>query len=230
MRNYRPVVLGFLFAILALSAQAQIQPSDSIRVKEQLPSGLPGEGQPLPDRRVPPPPVRSAPPGPVVRRPAPVSQPQGTGTLREKLYLAGNMGLNLFGRVFFVEASPMVGYKITDKFSVGPGISYQYISTRNYSYSNYGVKGFARFLFIPSIFAHVEHEVLNVPYNLIPGTNGRLQVDKRVNVNSTFVGAGYRQQFSARAASDIMILFNLQQNELTPYSNPVLRVGFYFDL
>jgi hypothetical protein len=229
MRAFATILISVVLATAGFSAQAQTEP-DTIRVKEQLPTGLPGEGLPQENRRVPPPSPARTPTYPPPATPKPPAPTRETRTLKDNLYLGGNMGLNLFGRVFFVDVSPIVGYKITDKFSVGPGVVYQYISGRNVSYSNYGVKGFARFLFVPSIFAHAEHEVLNVPEHFNSSATGRLTVERRRNVSSTFVGGGYRQQVSSKFALDTMILFNLQNNDLTPYSNPVLRLGFYYDL
>lgn len=230
MRAFTKVLLSVLLLTASYSVQAQTTPADTIRVKEQLPTGLPGEDQQRENRRVPPPsPTRSTPPAsppPAVRKPVPSAEEQ---TIKDKLYLGGNAGLNFFGRTFFVDVSPIVGFKITEKFSVGPGVVYQYVSSRNLSYSNYGLKGFARFLFVPSLFAHVEHEILNVPV-LGYSPTGKLAVERRLHVSSTFVGAGYRQHVSERFALDTIVLFNLQPNELTPYSNPVLRIGFYFDL
>lgn len=229
-RQILTIMTGLLLISASLSAQAQ-QP-DTVRVKEQLPTGLPGEAAPQPNQqRVPPPaPTRTAPPG----NPAPTPTPERTGetrTLKERLYLAGNTGLNLFGRTFFVDLSPMVGYKLTEKLSFGPGVVYHYVSQRGLSYSNYGVKGFARFLIIPVLFAHVEHELLNVPYTYSQSLNGRLQVESRRNVNSTLAGLGYRQRISDRFAIDTTVLANLQPSDFfSLYSFPVIRFGFYFDL
>jgi hypothetical protein len=84
---------------------------------------------------------------------------------------------------------------------------------------------------IPVLFAHVEHELLNVPYTYSQTMNGRLQIESRRNVNSTLAGLGYRQRISDRAAMDTMVLANLQPSDFfTLYRFPVIRFGFYFDL
>jgi hypothetical protein len=230
MRLISTLLTGFLIMGASLSAQAQ-QP-DTIRVKEQLPTGLPGEGLPQQNQqRVPPPaPSRTAPPRTQAPAPAPGPTPETRG-LNDRLYIAGNTGLNLFGGTFFVDVSPMVGYKLSDKFSLGPGVVYHYVSQRGLNYSNYGVKGFARFLVLPVLFAHVEHELLNVPYTYSQSLNGRLQVESRRNVNSTLAGLGYRQRVSDRFAMDTMVLANLQPSDFfSLYRFPVIRFGFYFDL
>jgi hypothetical protein len=46
-----------------------------------------------------------------------------------------------------------------------------------------------------------------------------------VEVNSFFVGGGYRQPVSNRVAIDFLLLFNLNDSYNSPYSNPIFRLG-----
>jgi len=42
------------------------------------------------------------------------------------------------------------------------------------------------------------------------------------------VGGGYRQRLGERSSVTITALWNLNQTANTPYSNPVIRLGFNF--
>jgi hypothetical protein len=46
-----------------------------------------------------------------------------------------------------------------------------------------------------------------------------------IELNSIFVGGGYRQPVSNRVAIDLLILFNLNDSYNSPYSNPIFRLG-----
>ncbi len=143
-----------------------------------------------------------------------------------RLFYGGGFGLQ-FGTVTLIELSPLVGYKVTPKFGVGVSPTYKYYSYKNY-YSNssslktnvYGGSVFARYLIFSSVFAHAEYETLffNTKY---PGYPDELQ-----QFNSLLVGGGYRQMIGRNAAMNLMILWNLNDTYDSPYTNPVIRMGF----
>lgn len=145
---------------------------------------------------------------------------------RKKLFTGGNIGLQ-FGTVTFVEVSPLLGYRFTDKIQAGVGLTYQYYSYRDKNYkletSVYGGRVFGRYFFLKNVFAHAEYEVLNLQaYDLSP--------PQRVNVGSLLGGVGLIQRFSDRAGLIAMILWNFTPSAYTPYQNPIIRVGFVLGL
>ena len=92
----------------------------------------------------------------------------------DHLWYGGNIGIGFQSfnnsSSFFFGVFPMVGYKITQDFSVGPriGILYQYLrirglDTRIYNFHPIELSGgiFARYKFTNQIFAHTEFEVVN---------------------------------------------------------------------
>ncbi len=128
-----------------------------------------------------------------------------------------------------LEVSPLVGYRVTSDFHVGSRITYIY-SRINYggyigkqSFHDYGASLFARYRFLKMLFGHVEYEVLNIQYPYDFGTG--FQIKNKV-INSLFVGGGLYQQMGGRGFATIAILFNVLENEFSPYSNPIIRVGF----
>lgn len=139
----------------------------------------------------------------------------------DKFYTGGNFGLN-FGTVTAIDISPIIGYKITEKFSAGVGVIYMYYSDSRYNYSTnaYGGRLFARHLIIENLFAHAEYELINRDafdyYNRV----------FRVNVSGFLVGGGYTQRIAGNSYFNIMVLWNLNENKYSFYPNPIIRMGF----
>lgn len=144
-------------------------------------------------------------------------------SLSDHLVYGGNVQLG-FGNVTNIGIAPMVGYKVTDRFIPGIGLSYNYIKIRYRGYPTqsaniYGGSVFANYFVLDNIFAHAEYEVLNgewEPY---------YQPGQRFNLSSFLVGGGYRESFGG-LSSYVMVLYNVTQSSDSPYSNPlVIRVG-----
>ncbi len=143
---------------------------------------------------------------------------------RDKVYFGGTFGA-WFGTQSFVDLSPIVGYKVTDKFSVGAGIIYNYFS---YNYGNYKVRTsfyggrcFARYFILENIFAQVgwDHINRNDPYSY--STNDRIWVDNYL------VGGGVRYPIGDRMYCTAVGMWNLNYDPyLSPYPNPIIQIGF----
>ena len=118
------------------------------------------------------------------------------------------------------EISPLIGYKITPDVHVGSRITYIYSKYSGKSYNDFGGSIFGRYRFLKMLFAHVEYEVLSVEYLTYNYEN-----DRRT-INSLFVGGGLYQSMGGRGFATIAILYNLLETEYSPYSNPVIRIGF----
>ena len=91
--------------------------------------------------------------------------------------------------------------------------------------------------FLGNLFAHVEYEYqyYTRPYTYSPQATGDFILDpygnkyirgtEAVELNSFFVGGGYRQPLAGRVALDFLVLFNLNDTYNSPYSNPIFRLG-----
>ncbi len=146
-------------------------------------------------------------------------------SLWEKIYIGGNFGLQL-GTYTYIDISPLVGYRFTNRFSAGPGIAYRYLSIRNVgSNSIYGAKVFARYIVGKQFFIHTEYESLNT--QLYERFAGRDRI-VREWIPGFFVGGGISQPVGNRAAFMIYGLYNLlYDNVRSPYPSPwILSVGF----
>ncbi len=131
-----------------------------------------------------------------------------------RLWYGGGIGLNFGGggnsSQFNFSLSPMVGYKLTEKFSVGPRAELDYAHIRvgsgasreKYNLLNYAIGGFARYKVINPFFAHVEYQI-----------ESRAGVDSigetfRGSRDNFFVGGGYGSS-GGLIGYEISILWNV---------------------
>ncbi|MEI7595381.1 MAG: hypothetical protein WCK02_06505, partial [Bacteroidota bacterium] len=154
----------------------------------------------------------------------PNNLPDNKSSFKDRLYTGGNIGLQ-FGTVTFVDLSPQIGYKITERLSAGIGATYQYYRYKDATYdmsaSVYGGRIFSRFMITESFFAHGEYEILNLQrfdtYSYYDNS--------RINVESLLLGGGYREEIANNVYMNILLLYNFTESPFTPYSNPIIRAG-----
>ena len=140
-------------------------------------------------------------------------------SFQDRLYTGGNIAFNIANisgvPIYFFETAPFVGYKVTPQFSLGVGVKYIYIGSKqaNFTYSVYGGNIFSRYKFNESLYAHTEFELLRA-YNLDP--NSTSQGD-RANVPMFFAGAGYNYSIGGAVNLQIMLLYDFINNINSPY-------------
>ena len=142
----------------------------------------------------------------------------------KRVTIGGNFGLQ-FGSVTFVDISPTFGYRFTDRFTAGPGITYRYLKFRNFPGSSlYGGRIFARQRLGQQFFVQTEYESLNTEYR----TNNADRPISRTWVPGFFVGGGLFQPIGQRAAIIVSALYNLTYDATrSPYNSPWnFNVGF----
>ncbi len=158
----------------------------------------------------------------------------------DRLFFGGNFGL-MFGTITNIEISPLIGYYITPKLAAGTGIRFEYFKDKGYyapyETTIYGGNIFSRYTIISNlgegldiglnagIFGQVEYEALSLErgYFEPPYTE-----DGRFIVHSVLVGGGIIQSIGRRSAFLLSVLYNLNETSRSPYSNPIVRVGFTF--
>ena len=149
-----------------------------------------------------------------------------SGNFASKLWYGGGFTLgfsgNNFESVFQFGLSPIVGYKITENFSVGPQASLVYIyykaetgtidGVESTNLLNYGIGAFARYKIARTIFAHVEYgfdnEVSTLGYNSI---SRKWEVNRRLN-NNAYIRGGYNDG-NGVWGYEIYLLYNLIQDD-----------------
>lgn len=158
------------------------------------------------------------------------------------LGFASNGGLNQFN----VSAAPALGYRVTDKFAIGPGISYAYSSfslsnslssagytlnaqgDKSISSSSIGFKAFAQYIVYKEFFVHAEYEVTNAQLIDYDQTIGYFKYKR--TVTTPLAGIGYRSYLGEHAAADIVALYNFDSSIFSLYPGFVLRFSFLFDI
>lgn len=159
----------------------------------------------------------------------------------DKWSLGGNFSL-AFGSITHIMVSPVLLYQATPRLLVGPGFTYDFYKDNYlyfYQYSSYGPKAIASFTIfqnldekinfnIGNIIAYTEYEYLNIDRYGI-SSQGYLVNEGRTWISNWLVGGGIFQPIGERGGGiSLMILFDVTQNYYSPYSNPIIRFGFYF--
>ncbi|QNF34853.1 hypothetical protein HUW51_19780 [Adhaeribacter swui] len=156
----------------------------------------------------------------------------GPQTFLDRTFIGSTGGLGFgsnsySGTYFNVSLSPFIGYRILNRWAVGPGVTYEYVGSNGYHLSTYGGKIFTQIDLFKGILLHAEHEILSVADLEINPSNQIVEV--RRGISSTLAGGGYRQM-SGNFGMDLYILFNLNTGLYQYRSNPVVRVGFIYNL
>lgn len=156
----------------------------------------------------------------------------------ERLYLGGDFGLSLGRTQTFINISPLVGYKLNEKFSVGAGPVFQYWQDQviyidnqtGFQYQKevssliYGGKGFGRLFLFKDFFANAEFEYISANLPIQEGLTERRWIP------AIWAGAGYMIRLNDKAGINIMALYNpIFDRQNSPYTSPFdVRVGFVF--
>ncbi|OLY93728.1 hypothetical protein SAMN05444008_11453 [Cnuella takakiae] len=154
--------------------------------------------------------------------------------MQNRWFTGGNFGLS-FGTYTFVNISPQIGYRFTDKVAAGGGVNFQYISDRTrvngetVYRTNRGVGGlnvFGRFYPVPQFMVQVQPEA-----NYVWGkdkdfiNNQEFRFDPRV-VPSLLLGGGLVLP-TGRNALIISAFYDVIQDPDAPYGRrPIVNFGY----
>ncbi len=163
-------------------------------------------------------------------------------------------GWGLFGiasGVTNVGVTPILGYKISDKFSAGIGFGYQYLRIKDYfsvvvdpttaraelhplNAHFYSPSVWGRYVIWNNIFAHVEYEHNISSYKEYTNDFTKypppvITKQTTLTVPSVLLGGGIRQPIGDRASMVFMVLYDVLQDINSPYRNTVaIRLGINF--
>jgi hypothetical protein len=170
-----------------------------------------------------------------------LAQEDETSGRKGKFFLIPELWLS-FGSSTYIDISPMLGYHVLDRLALGLGPHYIYQSYNSgsstvydYSTHSYGLKGFARFSLITNaeeflpinlfseLFVHFEYEGLSLEESYyVPPYTG----EGRYIYQGILLGGGLSQRLGMYNSVSFTILWDLNQMTISPYSNPIFRVGF----
>jgi hypothetical protein len=162
-----------------------------------------------------------------------------------RLIVGGGIGLG-FGDITSISVSPIVGYRITDKFAAGVGFGYQYLKVKDYyevpeldspwashfyDYKSSIVSAsvWARYIVWKNLFAQVAYEHNFMSYqDYRYNQNYDIEGFKvRYDAPSLLVGAGFRQPISDNASVYFTVMYDVLQNEKSPYYGRIFpNIGF----
>lgn len=159
----------------------------------------------------------------------------------DKLILGGGLNAGFGGGYINVGVAPIVGYRITNQFSAGIGLGYQYNRTPEFvdpvdpmkvSYIHANIiypSIWTRYFVFKNIFADAvfEHDFISLK---APGYNvftGELETQKyHDDVSCVLLGIGLRQPLGGRVSFFGEIMYDVLQQANSPYyGQPVFRLG-----
>ncbi len=159
----------------------------------------------------------------------------------QRLVFGGDIGLS-FGSITYINLSPVIGYRITDRLTAGVGPIYIYEKYKNLNFetSTYGGKAVASFALIKgspesgnflglgNIVLHVENEITNVEPLYYNAFTNLYRLGDRIWIDNLLLGVGLIQTISGRFSISMFIMWDVTQNDYSPYSNPIFKFGFGF--
>lgn len=130
-----------------------------------------------------------------------------------RVYYGGSISLILFGATG-IGIFPMAAYKLTPKASIGAEVGYEYVNYHDGgSSSSYGGSVFARYRVGPRFYTHAEYRYVNYEVAVLRGETSREWVP------FLLLGGGFVQPISNRASAYLELLFDVLQDDLSPYDS-----------
>lgn len=153
---------------------------------------------------------------------------------KENVFVGGGLGGGFGKGAGMIQASPLIGYNVTESFQTALKVTYTYIyGTEGITaqrYSDHIVAGslINRYVVWKGLFLQVEPEVMNrKDYSLQTNTLGVDElISKRINVFNLYIGGGAYLDFTSNSGGFILLLYNLNQTENSFYRNPHIQAGF----
>jgi hypothetical protein len=148
----------------------------------------------------------------------------------ERIDFGGYLGIQ-FGTITLIDISPLASYHFTERLYGGLGLTYTYYKDNRYepsiSMSSYGGSIFGGYYIWRDLFAHVEYAPLYIPdyYDYYAPSMPGME-NEAPWAHDIYIGGGYRQWVGERASVNMMLLFNINETVYSPYSNPIIRIGF----
>ncbi len=145
----------------------------------------------------------------------------------DNMIFGGNFTFFTSTRYTFIELSPIIGYRISNMILIGAGPVYnyysQYLYNSRYTFDIYGFRTLGRIYLLEGLFFQTGWDILNRSIYTIQ--NNTLQKE-RMWVQNIWVGGGIRYMVGANSYMFTSILYNLNQNNYSPYPNPYIQIGF----
>lgn len=155
---------------------------------------------------------------------------------KERILYGGSFGLQ-FGTITNIEISPVVGVWLLPRIAVAAGPTFQWFKNPFESTVIYGGRTFLEFYLVKDlnniipvglnmgIYAHGEYDGLSIEKSVLTGLPDDIG---RMYYDNFLVGGGISQPTGRRSSMNISVLWCLTNEIYELYSNPVIRIEFYF--
>jgi hypothetical protein len=122
----------------------------------------------------------------------------------------------------------MLGYKPLENLYTGIKISYNYYNDNVFHVSGdiYGSSAMAFYVFRNYFGLYAEYEFLNLSTQF--DHLNKYPDQSRFWVATPLAGLGYVQEIGPRSRFVILLLFDLTESGNSPYSNPIIRMSYFF--
>ena len=141
----------------------------------------------------------------------------------DRLYYGGGFGLSGGSWGGSISLSPLVGYMINSRLSVGIGVTYRYYKYQNgiydYSDNQWGGQIFGRANLYGPLFAYIQYSFLS--YSYLGDQNDR-RVAERLPI-----GLGLSQPMGARSSINIVGGYDVLYLENGAYASPWVFAIFF---
>jgi len=148
-------------------------------------------------------------------------------TKRERTVVGGSLGLGLSSSnglgMFYGSLTPLVGYRVTERLSVGVGFNYTYYKSRLYEEQFYAGIAWARLGLFNGLFACAEIDQVNAPVYSLGGV-------ARESFPLLLAGGGISQGIGHGLGTYFQIMYDFTEEERSPYGPLVIRGGLLIPL
>ena len=143
----------------------------------------------------------------------------------DQWYTGGGLQVGFSSNSTVIGLNPILGYNITEDLSAGVGANVTYFKSGSLSTTVLGGNLFGRYLITPSIYAQSEFHMTSVDTSVIGPQPENGSSSEREWIPAFFVGGGYRQNIGARTAFNVTVLWDIIEDENSPYINPWITGG-----
>ena len=167
-----------------------------------------------------------------------------------RIIFGGGIAFGFGNNSLVLGASPVIGYRITNRFSAGVGIGYLYSRIKDevilYDPTINGPRAYpfksslfypsiwTRFLITQNLFLHAEFEydfqsVKYYDYDsdpVSPTVNHPILIKDNIQSQALLLGGGFRQPITTNTSLTGILLYDVLQQKYSPYKNRLdFRIG-----
>jgi hypothetical protein len=151
---------------------------------------------------------------------------------RERVVVGGNLGLGLSTNsagqgVFYGQLMPMIGYRVTERFSAGAGVDAMIYSTSGRSNFYTSAVAWSRMGILGGFYATAELNYMNAP---VYSWNGIAYDVQRQSFPLFLIGAGISQGIGNGIGSYFSLLYDMTEDVRSPYGPIIFRAGLLLPL